>query len=245
MGTTTSARSDRMRSGRYHAIRQARRRRLRQRFAGGVLLTVILAVAVVLVIRSRSSDAVPAFELVHEAYAGIPISGRALGDSAAPVTVVEYGDYQCPGCGYFARELEGQLVRDYVETGKVHFEFRDYAFIGNESKAAAEAAACAADQDVFWQFHATLYRSQMGENMGGFGQKRMKAMASGLGMDGDRFAKCVNQQSHADDVDRMRAEARTKGVTGTPSFVVNGVLIEYAGYESLRVAIDAALEAKS
>jgi protein-disulfide isomerase len=241
MGTTTTARRSGHHANQYKAIERARRRRLRVITAGLGAVAILVAAVIALAHRPGSSNDIPPFELVEQAYAGVPMSGRTLGNSAAPVTVVEYGDYQCPGCGHFAREIEGQLVRDYVETGKVHFEFRDYAFIGEESSAAAEAAACAADQDMFWQYHATLYHSQMGENMGGFGHKRMKAMASGLSMDRDQFAKCVNKHAHASDVERMRDEARTLGVTGTPSFVVNGVLVEYTGYESLQAAIDAAL----
>jgi protein-disulfide isomerase len=184
---------------------------------------------------------VQAFELIHEPYAGIPQSGRILGASSAPVTVVEYGDYQCPGCGHFAREIEGQLVRDYVATGKVRFEFRDYAFIGDESVVAAGGAACAQDQNAFWPYHATLFHSQLGENEGGFRAMRLKAMARGLSLDEDQFASCLDGRRHAGDVDDMRAEARALGIAGTPSFVVNGTLIDYRGYESLRAAIDAAL----
>jgi protein-disulfide isomerase len=235
-----TARQERRRANRYSAVRQANRRRLRRKVAAVALLALVFA-AIFLTVRLRSPESIPAFELVHSTYAGVPMTGRTLGNPAAPVTVVEYGDYQCPGCGHFAREIEAQLVRDYVEPSKVLFAFRDYAFICDESSAAAEAAACAADQDMFWQYHATLYHGQMGENMGGFGLRRMKAMASGLGMDGDQFAKCVTKHAHASDVERMRDEARTLGVTGTPSFVVNGVLVEYTGYESLRAAIDAAL----
>jgi protein-disulfide isomerase len=201
----------------------------------------LIIVALVLFNRADSSGEVPSFVLVHSPYNDISMSGHALGNATAPVTVVEYGDYQCPGCGYFAREIERQLVQDYVATGKIRFEFRDYAFIGEESNAAAMAAACADDQHLFWPYHATLFHSQLGENEGGFGTRRLEAMARGLGLNEDQFTTCVDDGARSTEIGEMRAEARALGVTGTPSFVVNGTLIDYSGYESLRAAIEAAL----
>jgi protein-disulfide isomerase len=208
---------------------------------GFFVLAIVAAAAILLLVRSGPQSDIAPFELVEQAYAGVPSSGRSLGAANSPVMIVEHGDYQCPGCGYFAREIERQLVDDYVATGKVRFEFRDYAFIGDESTIAAEAAACAADQGTFWQFHATLYHSQRAENSGAFGKGRLSAMAHGLDMDLDQFKTCVDKHARADEVETMRDEARAYGVTGTPSFVVNGKLIQYTGYESLQAAIDQAL----
>jgi protein-disulfide isomerase len=242
MSTTSSVRRSSPNVQRFKAFQRAKRRRKQRIIAAALAMILILAAALLLL--NRGEDNVPTFEIVHSPYSDIPVSGRTLGDSTAPVKVIEYGDYQCPGCGYFAREIEQQLVQDYVATGKIRFEFRDYAFIGDESTAAAEAAACAQDQDAFWQYHATLFHSQLGENAGGFGSRRLGAMARGLGLNEEQFNSCIDDRVHVDEVDEMRAEARALGVTGTPSFVVNGTLIEYSGYESLSAAIEAALAKK-
>ena len=230
--------------------RQARQRRLTL-IGGAVGAAALLALVLVLVNLPNDSEAdanLPAVVPVAEAYAGVPQDGRSLGDSNAPVTVVEYGDYQCPGCGQFAREFEPRLVEEYLKTGLVRFEFRDFTVVDRrpsdkESQQSAEAAFCAADQGQFWRYHGTLYGNQYGENRGAFGEARLRAMAEGIGLDMDRFNDCLDGGEHADGVEAMSAEAGALGLPGTPSFVVNGTVIDYSGYDSLKAAIDAELAA--
>ncbi len=91
-----------------------------------------------------------------------PLSDRdvILGDPNAPVTIIEYGDYQCPFCARFYTDVE-QFIRDeYIASGKVKMVFRNYAFLGPESVAAAEAAECAKDQGKFWEYHDQLYEAE-------------------------------------------------------------------------------------
>lgn len=83
-----------------------------------------------------------------------------LGDSNAPVTVIEYGDYQCPFCARFFIDVEPLIRQKYIETGKVKMIFRNYAFLGPESPAAAEAAECAKDQGQYWAYHDALYAAE-------------------------------------------------------------------------------------
>ena len=91
-----------------------------------------------------------------------------LGNPEAPVTIVEFGDFQCPFCGKFFRESEPQIIERYVKTGKAKLVYRDYAFLGPESEDAAVAAGCAGEQGKFWEFHDYLYNHQRGENGGAF-----------------------------------------------------------------------------
>jgi protein-disulfide isomerase len=230
------------------AERAARRRRLLV-VGGAVGLALVLALVLILVNLPDDSDApLPAVAVAAEPYPGVPTEGRSLGDPNAPVTVIEFGDYQCPGCGQFAQAVEPRLVEEYVATGLVRFEFRDYSFLddrvdGSESDDAAEAAFCAADQGQFWRFHATLYANQYGENQGAFDRDRLGAMAEGIGLDTARFDACLNDGAHADGVAAMNDEAAALGLGGTPSFVVNGTVIDYSGYDSLKAAIDAELAA--
>lgn len=94
-----------------------------------------------------------------------------LGDPAAPVVMREYGDFQCPSCGAFFRTVEPQLRAEYIDRGLVRLEWHDFAWIGPESRDAANAARCATDQDRFWEYHDLLYRNQAGENQGAFSRE--------------------------------------------------------------------------
>jgi protein-disulfide isomerase len=204
----------------------------------------VAVVAAVIFSVSRTggeSDGFPAIAAAAATLPDVPGDGRAIGSPDAPVTVVEYGDYQCPGCGYFAQNYEHRIFEEYVATGKVRFEYRDYAFIGGESTRAAEAAFCALDQGAFWPYHQTLFANQHGENEGAFSAARLRSAAGQLGLDGERFATCLDDGTYADRVTAMRKEAVALGVLGTPSFVVNGKLIEYRGFDSLKAAIEAEL----
>ena len=90
----------------------------------------------------------------------------ALGDSSAKVTIVEFADFQCPFCEQWFKNVEGQIIKNYVDTGKAKFAFRNYAFLGQDSVTAAEGAYCANEQGKFWQYHDYLYNHQGQENSG-------------------------------------------------------------------------------
>jgi protein-disulfide isomerase len=102
--------------------------------------------------------------------------------SEAPVTVIEYSDFQCPFCGKFFRETEQTLIDSYIKEGKIRFVHRDFAFLGNESMVAAVAARCAGDQGKFWEYHDYLYSHQNGENQGNFSNINLKSFAVSLGL---------------------------------------------------------------
>ena len=165
-----------------------------------------------------------------------------MGDPAAPVSLVEWSDYQCPYCGTFARDVQPLLVSNYVATGKVRFEFRDFAFLGPKSVLAAEAADCAMDQGKFWQFHDTLYASQGAENSGAFSVPRLNEMAAEMGLDTSRFSECLSSGSYREQVLAIREDGVQGGVDATPSLFVNGRRITYQGWDSLQSAIATALQ---
>lgn len=130
-----------------------------------------------------------------------------------------------------------------MKTGKVTFEYRDYAFLGEESTRAAEAAACAADQGEYWRFHESIYLNQVGENEGAFSDRRLKQIAERIGLDMDQFNDCFDDREHQDEIEAMAAEAQANGISSTPSILVNGERIEAFDYESLKAAVEAALNA--
>ncbi|HEY4494272.1 MAG TPA: thioredoxin domain-containing protein [Candidatus Paceibacterota bacterium] len=148
--------------------------------------------------------------------APVSSSDRVLGNANAPVTVIEYADFQCPFCGRFHQDAEQAVINTYVNTGKVKFVYRDYAFLGPESGRAAEAARCAGDQGKFWEYHGYLYSHQNGENRGAFSDPNLKSFAKTLGLNTSTFNSCLDSGKHAQEVADSTVEGSKAGVTGTP-----------------------------
>jgi protein-disulfide isomerase len=136
--------------------------------------------------------------------------------------------------------VEPQFIKDYVQTGKVLFEYRDFAW-QPESNDAAAASDCAMDQGKFWQYHDTLFRNQKGENTGGFSRDRLKQMAQDLGLDTAKFNQCLDSNQHANDVKNSSDSAVAQGFPGTPAFLLNGQKYTFTNYAALKQALDAAI----
>jgi protein-disulfide isomerase len=152
----------------------------------------------------------------------VPYSSPVRGDANAPVTIVEYGDFQCPSCDAFFRAVEPRILSEYVKTGKAKLVFKNFPWIGDESRRAAEAAACAGAQGRFWEYHDVLYSSQRGENSGTFAVPNLKRFAAQLGLDQTAFDSCVDGRAYKAAVDADTNEVHSLGLTGTPTFVING-----------------------
>ncbi len=146
----------------------------------------------------------------------------ALGKVDAPVVMVAYSDFQCPFCGRFARETEPVLRKKYVDTGVLRIEWRDFPYLGPESKRAARAARAAAEQDKFWAYHDALYASQPPPNSGRLTAGYLRSLAERTGLDVKQFNKDMNGPLAAKLVQHDFNEGLSAGVTGTPSFLING-----------------------
>jgi protein-disulfide isomerase len=240
--------------------RAAHQRRLL--FFGGAIAVAIVAVVALILASTGDSDADDGFPPV---VAGATIDpsilqdGRVLGDPNAPATVVEWFDYQCPACAMVTEQVQPQLIAEYVATGKVKFEARDFAFLDRklsigadgkirskgvgESVRAAEAAACAADQGKYWAFHDTVFANHRGENEGAYSAARLAEMARLSGLDMTVYNQCVEDRTHRAEIEQMYLERNELGINSTPTFVVNGKLVLIGGYNDLKNAIDAALAA--
>jgi protein-disulfide isomerase len=238
--------------------RAAKTRRLT--IIGSVLAIAIIAASVLIYASSdHGGSGLPAIKAAAaEIDSSIPQDGRTMGDPNAPVTVIEYGDYQCPACAQAFQQIQPQLISDYVATGKVKFEFRDFAFLDRslslgsdgkvtvsgdpgESVTSAEAAAAAAAQGKFWAFHNLVYTNHNGENQGAYTRDRLDRIAELAGLDVDAFNQALDSQTYLPDVESMYAEAVQLGIQSTPSFVVNGKVMTISGYGDLKSAIDDAL----
>lgn len=151
-----------------------------------------------------------------------------LGNPAAKIILVEYGDFQCPFCGRFFQTAERQIVENYVKTGKAAFIWRDFAFLGEESFRAAEAARCAGEQGKFWQYHDYLFNNQNGENDGTFADANLKSFAKTIGLNESQFNSCFDSGKYRKAVEDQSEEGRTLGVSGTPTTFVNSRVVNGA-----------------
>lgn len=172
----------------------------------------------------------------------VPANAPRLGDPAAKVTVVEFADFQCPYCGKFQQEVYPLIKQEYVDTGKASFVYLDFTFLGDESKFAAQAAKCAAEQGKFWEYHDKLFNSQRGENQGAFAVAKLKGFARGIVPNTFAFSQCLDSKKYAQAVADETALGRTAGVAATPTVLVNGKLVVGAlPYAEFKQEIDAAL----
>jgi protein-disulfide isomerase len=165
-------------------------------------------------------------------------SGHVRGVASAPVMIEEWADFQCPACGQFARLTEPQLLSTYVAKGQVDLVFHHFAFLGQESNWAAEAAECASEQGKFFEYHDKLYASQAGENRGAFSKDNLKKLGADLGL-ATSFNACVDSGRYAQVVRDDTKVGEGRGVQATPTLFVNGRKIEGAAtFEQLRTIID-------
>ena len=108
----------------------------------------------------------------------------------------------------------------------MRYEFNDFAFLGQESLRAAEAATCAREQGAFWRYHDTLFLNQRGENAGAFADESLRTFAEAIGLDTDAFNSCLGSNRYRNEINDGIVEARDSGVTSTPAFRINGESVE-------------------
>ena len=143
-----------------------------------------------------------------------------LGNMNAPLTMIEFGDYQCTYCKKFFHETEGSIIENYVETGKVKIMFKDFIVVGSDSTNAANAAHCANDQKMFWMYHSILYNNWDGEGTGWASVDRLHEFANKLGLDMNEFSECMSESKWEELVNSSQADGRIIGVTATPTFFI-------------------------
>ncbi|MBI4411692.1 MAG: thioredoxin domain-containing protein [Deltaproteobacteria bacterium] len=158
------------------------------------------------------------------------------GDAKAPVTLVEFSDFQCPFCKR-ARETVSKVLETYGN--KVHYVFRDYPLsFHKQAKKAAEAAECAGDQKKYWEYNAILWEKQGQQEI-----DKLKGYAKELGLNEKKFAECLDSDKYAEEVDKDLNDGIAAGVSGTPAYFVNGMLISGAQpFERFKELIDEELE---
>jgi protein-disulfide isomerase len=139
------------------------------------------------------------------------------------VVIEEFSDFQCAFCRQFFLETEKPLIEQYVSTGKVYFIYRTLgSWLGPGSQYAAEAAYCAGDQDMFWEYHDTLFTNQRRME---FSPVNLIQLADELGLDLIKFGDCVESSKYREQINKDLADGISAGVRGTPSFLINGRLV--------------------
>ena len=166
--------------------------------------------------------------LLAEMAQGVP-----KGDDDAPITIIEFGDYACPGCGSFALTVKPQVELLLVETGKAKFVFYDFPLttIHPTSFLAARSARCAQDQDKFWEYHNALFRNQTSWRLETSPMARFMSFGEDVGLDSDDFEACVKSDRHADLISANMRLGYELGVNSTPTVMVHG------NGQSLRVPV--------
>jgi protein-disulfide isomerase len=167
----------------------------------------------------------------------VSVEGRTLGSPDAPVTIVEYSDFQCSFCAVAAETIVPQIERDYITDGRVKLQYHYVAFEGPPSVWAAEASECANEQGKFWEYHDMLF-----ENQGAFSIDSLKRLAEELKLDTQAFDGCIDSHKHENLVTAEREEAFDQGVNSTPTFIIGEQTVRGARpYEEFRIAIEAEL----
>jgi protein-disulfide isomerase len=149
----------------------------------------------------------------------------ALGVENAPITIVEFGDYQCPYCAKFNNETKNDLVNRYVSTGMAKFAFKD--LILNDlpqdklSTLAAEASYCAAEQNKYWEFHDEVYENSKGENTGWVSKESLTGFANAAKVnDINQFSSCLDSHKYNKVVLENDMFAKGLGLVSTPTFLI-------------------------
>jgi protein-disulfide isomerase len=165
------------------------------------------------------------------------------------VTITIFSDYQCPFCARFFNETESLLRQNYVNTDKAKMIYKNLAFLGQESIAAAQAAECAKDQGKFWQYHDALFQAETKdgkENNGNLNRNLFKTIASDLKMNTDEFLSCFDSQKYAAKIDNdtKTAESLMTNIS-TPTIFINDQMIQGAyPYDTFSQVIDGILNKK-
>ena len=142
-----------------------------------------------------------------------------LGNIDAPLTLVEFGDYQCSYCKRHFDQTHDLIMKNYVATSKVKILFKDMIVTpGEDSVNAAHAAHCAKDQGMFWKYHYMLYNNWEGESTGWVTDDNLNKFAKNIDLDMNKFSKCMSENKWMELINASGKDARIMGITGTPSF---------------------------
>ena len=187
---------------------------------GGVLTTF----------QEKDSKALTPSSLIEN---GSPIMGK----DNAPITILEWGDYQCTYCYKFHQDTLDIINEKFIKTGKVKLVFKDFPLNGIDSLLAAEASYCANDQGKYWEFHDEVYKNWAGERTGWITRDSLDKFASNVGLNLEEFNTCLDEHKYQSKVNGLYDFGREIGIDATPSFLVfnDEKIIKIRGNQPLEV----------
>jgi protein-disulfide isomerase len=188
----------------------------------------------------------PAYAQGSGAFIGVD-DDPVLGSPNAKVLMIEFGDYQCPSCRMFWKDVEPRIKKEYIDTGKVKLVFRDFPIvqIHPEALLAAMAVDCSADQNKYWEYHDKVFREQYnkGDDLVRFKAADLKKWAKDIGLDSAKFDQCLDSEKYKNEVLKDKADGDAVSVQGTPTFFINGHVIGGAqAYPAFKTLIDSLLK---
>ena len=150
------------------------------------------------------------------------LASPLLGASSAPITIIEFGDYQCPNCKKWFLDTKPDIITNFIDNQKVNLIYVDIAFLGKDSGPAAQASYCAEEQGKYWEYHGIMYSNAGGIDTGWANSERLKAFAFDLGLDMELFESCLDSGKYKKRVQLNTKESVKNGITGTPTFFIIG-----------------------
>ncbi len=149
--------------------------------------------------------------------------GVSVGNPEAPVTIIEFGDYQCPACQNFFRQAKPILDVSYIQPGRVQFVFYDFPLEATHPNAflAARAARCAGDQDRYWEYHDRLFQDQISWSVQADPVGDFVGYAEDLGLNRDTFRSCLRSDRHAEVVSANQLLGLQLGAQSTPTVLLD------------------------
>ena len=245
-------------SGKRAGLKERRRQRQQQERRNMLLIGggVVLVILAIIILPTIYKSLIPAAQ-VGDFKQITPVvrpqeNGTSMGDPNAPVKIDSWEDFQCPACQQYTESVEPQILETYIKTGKVYYSFHHYPFIDTnsttkESHQAANASMCASEQGRFWDYRDIIFANWQGENQGYLADKRLTAFAQSLGLDMTKFNACFKANKYSNQIEADFAKGQSMGVTGTPSVLVNGVMLRpgfIPSFEDVKQAVDKALTGK-
>ena len=181
-------------------------------------------------VNSNNSEKLTSTKLIEN---GSPV----MGNINAPITIVEWGDYQCTFCYKFHQNTLDIINKDFIKTGKVKMVFKDFPLNGFDSKLAAEASYCAQDQEKYWKYHDELFKNWGGERTGWITRESLDKFAETVDLDLKKFNKCLDDHKYENKVDLLYEFGKEIGIDATPSFLIfdDQKMIKIRGNQPLEV----------
>ncbi|MFC8689649.1 DsbA family protein [Brevibacillus porteri] len=212
---------------------------------GGMKKLIWIAAGLMVLLLSMLSFMNPDPEPVQFAYETLPV----LGDPNAPVKIVKFGDFKCPGCQDFSQQIKPQLVKDYVDKGIASFYFMNIAFVGPDSNTAALAAQSVYHQsnESYWKFYDAVYKNQGSPKVPWATPEYLTELArkEGLSINYEQLRQEIDSKTYQNEINAQMEFGSKIGVRSTPSLFINGVKVEDVfDYDNLKKVIENTVSTK-